>query len=215
MNKKNTEVMRILEETYPNAQCELVHENPIQLLVSTILSAQATDKKVNEVTTELFKEYGTLDDFLKITIDELISHIRVIGLYQTKAKNLMALFPLLKENFHGEVPRTMEELITLPGVGRKTANVVLSTAYGIPGIAVDTHVFRVSNRIGLVNETTVEKTELALMKKIDRELWIRAHHLLIFHGRRICMKRSPQCGICPVNHVCTYYKKNKNILIQK
>ena len=215
MNKKNTEVMRILEETYPGAQCELVHDNPLQLLVSTVLSAQATDKKVNEVTTELFKTHVTLDDFLSLSKEELISHIKVIGLYQSKAKNLLALFPLLVENFDGEVPRTMEELITLPGVGRKTANVVLSTAYNIPGIAVDTHVFRVSNRIGIINETTVEKTEQALMKKIDRDLWIRAHHLLIFHGRRICMKRNPQCGVCPVNHLCTYYKQNKKTLIQK
>ena len=215
MNKKTTEVMRILEETYPNAECELVHENPLQLLVSTILSAQATDKKVNEVTSELYKEYKTLDDFLSISEETLISHIKVIGLYQSKGKNLLALFPLLRDNFHGQVPSTMEELISLPGVGRKTANVVLSTAYGIPGIAVDTHVFRVSNRIGIVNETTVENTEQALMKRLDRDLWIRAHHLLIFHGRRICMKRSPQCGICPVNHLCTYYKKNKKVLIPK
>lgn len=215
MNKKNTEVMRILEETYPGAQCELVHDNPLQLLVSTILSAQATDKKVNEVTKELFKEYKELDDFLKISQEELISHIKVIGLYQSKAKHLMALFPLLKEKYNGEVPRTMEELVTLPGVGRKTANVVLSTAFNVPAIAVDTHVFRVSNRIGIVNEDTVEKTELALRKKLDKDLWIRAHHLLIFHGRRICMKRSPQCGICPVNHLCSYYKKNKKTLIQK
>lgn len=215
MNKKNTEVMRILEETYPDAHCELVHDNPLQLLVSTILSAQATDKKVNEVTLELFKKYKTLDDFLKITHEELISHIKVIGLYQSKGKNLMALFPLLKEKFNGEVPRTMEELITLPGVGRKTANVVLSTAYNVPAIAVDTHVFRVSNRIGIVKEDTVEKTEIALQKRLDKDLWIKAHHLLIFHGRRICTSRSPQCGVCPVNHLCSYYKLNKKSLIKK
>ncbi len=215
MNKKNTEVMRILEETYPDAHCELVHDNPLQLLVSTILSAQATDKKVNEVTLELFKKYKTLDDFLEITHEELISHIKVIGLYQSKGKNLMALFPLLKEKFNGEVPRTMEELITLPGVGRKTANVVLSTAYNVPAIAVDTHVFRVSNRIGIVKEDTVEKTEIALQKRLDKDLWIKAHHLLIFHGRRICTSRSPQCGVCPVNHLCSYYKLNKKSLIKK
>lgn len=215
MNKKNTEVMRILEETYPDAHCELVHDNPLQLLVSTILSAQATDKKVNEVTLELFKKYKTLDDFLEITHEELISHIKVIGLYQSKGKNLMALFPLLKEKFNGEVPRTMEELITLPGVGRKTANVVLSTAYNVPAIAVDTHVFRVSNRIGIVKEDTVEKTEIALQKRLDKDLWIKAHHLLIFHGRRICTSRSPQCGVCPVNHLCSYYELNKKSLIKK
>lgn len=215
MNKKNTEVMKILEETYPDAECELVHDNPLQLLVSTILSAQATDKKVNEVTSELFQKYKNLDDFLQITYDELISYIKVIGLYKSKGKNLMALFPLLKEEFNGEVPKTMDELVSLPGVGRKTANVVLSTAFNVPAIAVDTHVFRVSNRIGIVKEDTVEKTEMALRKKLDKDLWIRAHHLLIFHGRRTCMKQSPKCGVCPVNHLCSYYKKNKKSLINK
>lgn len=213
MNKKNKEVLEILYRTHPDAKCELNHETPLQLLIATILSAQATDKKVNEVTEELFKKFKTLDDFLEITQEELESYIKVIGLYKSKGSNLMKLFPLLQEKHGGEVPRTMEELILLPGVGRKTANVVLSNAYGVPAIAVDTHVFRVSNRIGLVNEETVEKTEESLMKKIDKNLWIDAHHLLIFHGRRICMARSPQCGVCPLNHLCTYYKKNKKTLI--
>lgn len=212
MNKKNKEVIEILSVTYPDAKCELNHENPLQLLVATILSAQATDKKVNEVTKELFKEYRDLDDFLKITEETLESHIKVIGLYKSKGKNLMNLFPLLEERHGGEVPSTMEELIALPGVGRKTANVVLSNAFQVPAIAVDTHVFRVSNRIGIVKETTVEKTEESLMKKIDKNLWIDTHHLLIFHGRRICTARAPQCGVCPVNHLCDYYKKNRKTL---
>lgn len=212
MNKKNKEVIEILKETYPEAKCELNHENPLQLLVATILSAQATDKKVNEVTEELFREYETLDDFLRITPEELESHIKVIGLYKSKGKNLMKLFPILLERHGGEVPKTMEELVELPGVGRKTANVVLSTAYRVPAIAVDTHVFRVSNRIGIVSEDTVEKTEKALMRRIDKDLWIDTHHLLIFHGRRLCFARAPQCGACPVNHLCSYYRKNKKSL---
>lgn len=215
MNKKNKEVLEILYRTHPDAKCELNHETPLQLLIATILSAQATDKKVNEVTEKLFQKYKTLDDFLMITHEELESYIKVIGLYKSKGSNLMKLFPILKEEYGGEVPRTMEELVKLPGVGRKTANVVLSNAYGVPAIAVDTHVFRVSNRIGMVNEDTVEKTEASLMKKIDKNLWIDAHHLLIFHGRRICTARSPQCGTCPLNHLCTYYKKNKKTLIPK
>ena len=190
-------------------------ETPLQLLIATILSAQATDKKVNEVTDKMFQKYKTLEDFLQMTMEELESYIKVIGLYRSKGSNLMKLFPILKEEHGGEVPRTMEELILLPGVGRKTANVVLSNAYGVPAIAVDTHVFRVANRIGIVNEETVEKTEESLMKKLDKNLWIDAHHLLIFHGRRICTARSPQCGACPLNHLCTYYKKNKKTLIPK
>lgn len=212
MNKKNKEVIEILHGLYPEAKCELNHENPVQLLVATILSAQATDKKVNEVTEMLFQKYADLDDFLTITPEELESYIKVIGLYKSKGKNLINLFPILKDKHNGKVPQTMEELVELPGVGRKTANVVLSTIFKVPAIAVDTHVFRVSNRIGIVNETTVEKTEQALMKKIDKDMWIDTHHLLIFHGRRLCYARAPQCGICPVNHLCNYYKKNKKSL---
>jgi len=215
MNKKNKEVIEILYKLYPEAKCELNHDNPLQLLVATILSAQATDKKVNEVTEMLFQKYKDLDDFLAITPEELESYIKVIGLYKSKGKNLMKLFPILKEKHNGKVPQTMEELVELPGVGRKTANVVLSTIFRVPAIAVDTHVFRVSNRIGIVNETTVEKTEQALMKKIDKDLWIDTHHLLIFHGRRLCYARAPQCGVCPLNHLCTYYKKNKKSLAEK
>jgi endonuclease III len=212
MNKKNKEVIEMLYELYPEAKCELDHDNPLQLLVATILSAQATDKKVNEVTEMLFQKYKDLDDFLTITPEELESYIKVIGLYKSKGKNLINLFPILKEKHNGKVPQTMEELVELPGVGRKTANVVLSTIFRVPAIAVDTHVFRVSNRIGIVNETTVEKTEQALMKKIDKDLWIDTHHLLIFHGRRLCYARAPQCGVCPLNHLCNYYKKNKKSL---
>lgn len=215
MNKKNREIMEILELTYPDAKCALNHKSPFQLLVATVLSAQTTDKKVNEVTEVLFEKYRDLDAFLSITQEELEAHIRVIGLYKTKAKNLMNLFRMLMEEFAGEVPDTMEELTRLPGVGRKTANVVLSNCFDVPAIAVDTHVFRVSNRLGIVSENTPEKTELALMTKLDRDIWTKAHHILIFHGRQVCHARSPECGRCPVNHLCTYYKENRNKLIPK
>lgn len=215
MNKKNTEIMEILERTYPDAKCALNHANPFQLLVATVLSAQTTDKKVNEVTEVLFEKYRDLGDFLTITQEELEAHIRVIGLYKTKAKNLMNLFRILQEEFNGEVPKSMEELTRLPGVGRKTANVVLSNCFDIPAIAVDTHVFRVANRLGIVSENTPEKTELALMTKLDRDIWTKSHHILIFHGRQICHARGPECGRCPVNHLCKYYKENRNKLIPK
>ena len=208
-------VFEELEKCYPTVGIPLDHQTPFQLLVAVALSAQTTDKKVNEVTDKMFQKYKTLEDFLQMTMEELESYIKVIGIYRSKGSNLMKLFPILKEKYGGEVPRTMEELILLPGVGRKTANVVLSNAYGVPAIAVDTHVFRVANRIGIVNAETVEKTEESLMKKLDKNLWIDAHHLLIFHGRRICTARSPQCGACPLNHLCTYYKKNKKTLIPK
>ena len=215
MNKKNREIMEILELTYPDAKCALNHASPFQLLVATVLSAQTTDKKVNEVTEVLFVKYRNLDDFLTISQEELEAHIRVIGLYKTKAKNLMNLFRMLQEEFGGEVPETMEELTRLPGVGRKTANVVLSNCFDIPAIAVDTHVFRVANRLGIVEENTPEKTELALMTKLDRKIWTKAHHILIFHGRQVCHARGPECGRCPVNHLCRYYKENRNKLIPK
>lgn len=215
MNKKNTEIINTLREMYPKAHCELVHENPLQLLVATILSAQATDKKVNEVTGEMFKKYETLDDFLTFSYEGLVEYIKVIGLYKSKGRNLIKTFKMLKEDFNGEVPRNMESLIKLPGVGRKTANVVLSTAFNIPAIAVDTHVFRITNRLGIVNEKNVQETEKALMRRLDKDIWIEAHHLFIFHGRNLCTARSPQCGICPLNDLCTYYKKNKSKLISK
>lgn len=208
MKKKNREIIEILEKTYPDARCELDHGTPFQLLVATVLSAQTTDRKVNEVTSVLFKEYGTLQDFLDITQEELEEHIRVIGLYKSKAKNLMGLFRMLRDEFGGEVPKTMEELTRLPGVGRKTANVVMSNCFDVPAIAVDTHVFRVSNRLGLANEKTPEKTEEALMKSLDKKVWTKAHHMLIFHGRRLCHARKPLCVECPLTLHCDYYKEN-------
>lgn len=207
MTKKNKEIIEILNKTYPDAHCELDHETPFQLLVSTILSAQTTDVQVNKVMGPLYQELPALEDWLPLTELEIQEKIKTIGLYRNKAKNLWKLFRSLVENYNGQVPGTMEDLVSLPGVGRKTANVVLSNAFQVPAIAVDTHVQRVSNRIGLANSTTPEKTEQDLMKNLNKNLWSLSHHLLIFHGRRTCVARRPQCEICPLTDYCKYYKK--------
>ncbi|MDF2546255.1 endonuclease III [Anaerosolibacter sp.] len=207
---KVLEILNILDETYPDAHCELNHENPFQLLIATILSAQTTDKKVNQVTPGLFRRYRTPLDFLTMTQEALEQEIKEIGLYRSKAKNILSTCKMLVEQYDSQVPRTMEELIKLPGVGRKTANVVLSNAFGVPAIAVDTHVFRVSNRIGLANAENVEETEQQLMKCIPKEQWSKAHHTLIFHGRRTCDARKPKCEVCPlVNHCYFHMKRGK------
>lgn len=209
MRERTKEVLNILKKEYPDAKCELNYETPFQLLVATILSAQTTDKKVNEVTKTLFKDYKDLDSFLTISQDELENRIKQIGLYRNKAKNLIMMFHQLKENFNGEVPKTMEEITSLSGAGRKTANVVLSNAFGVPSIAVDTHVFRVSNRIGLAHSDNVLETEKQLQEELPKKEWSLAHHLLIFHGRRCCIARKPKCDICKINKYCDYFKNNK------
>lgn len=209
MRERTKEVLNILKKEYPDAKCELNYETPFQLLVATILSAQTTDKKVNEITKTLFKDYKDLDSFLTISQDELENRIKQIGLYRNKAKNLIMMFHQLKENFNGEVPKTMEEITSLSGAGRKTANVVLSNAFGVPSIAVDTHVFRVSNRIGLAHSDNVLETEMQLQKELPKKEWSLAHHLLIFHGRRCCIARKPKCDICKINKYCDYFKNNK------
>lgn len=207
---KIEEILDALEKTYPDAHCELTHENPFQLLIATVLSAQTTDKKVNQVTEKLFHQYKTPQDFARLNQEELEKAIREIGLYKNKAKNIIALCNMLIEEYNSEVPKTMEDLTRLPGVGRKTANVVLSNAFGVPAIAVDTHVFRVSNKIGLAKSENVEDTEEQLRKGIPKERWSKAHHLLIFHGRRTCSARNPKCEECTVNsHCVTYNSSNK------
>ena len=207
MKKRTKEILDILKETYPDAKCELNYETPFQLLVATILSAQTTDKKVNEVTKDLFKEYPDVDSFLKLTNEELEERIKQIGLYRNKAKNLVLMCRQLKENFNGEVPKTMEEIMSLAGAGRKTANVVLSNAFGVPSIAVDTHLFRVSNRLDLANSENVLEVEKQLMKEIPKREWSLTHHLLIFHGRRCCTAKKPKCSECPLNHICKWDDK--------
>lgn len=207
MKKRTKEILDILKETYPDAKCELNYETPFQLLVATILSAQTTDKKVNQVTEGLFKDYPDLDSFLKLTNEELEERIREIGLYRNKAKNLILMCHQLKDNFNGEVPKTMEEITTLAGAGRKTANVVLSNAFNVPSIAVDTHVFRVSNRLGLADSENVLEVEKQLQKELPKKEWSLTHHLLIFHGRRCCIARKPKCEECPLAHLCKYRKE--------
>jgi len=208
--KEISRVLNILKELYPDAETELKYDNPFQLLISTILAAQCTDKRVNMVTKELYKKYKTPEDFLTLSQLQLETLIKSCGFYRTKAKNILSTCRILVEKYNSMLPTSIEELIQLPGVGRKTANVVVSNAFGKDAIAVDTHVFRVSNRIGLAHGKDVLKTEEQLMKNIPKNIWSDAHHWLIFHGRRICKARRPQCEICPIKPYCLYYKKATN-----
>lgn len=201
------EVIEILLETYPDAKAELNFSNSFELLIATILSAQTTDVQVNKVTERLFKEFKSPEDFIKLSEEELAEKIRSIGFYRNKSKNILATCKILVDQYDSRVPNTREDLMKLPGVGRKTANVVISNAFNTPAIAVDTHVFRVSNRIGLADKDNVFDTEKDLMEIIDKDMWSKAHHLLIFHGRRICKARKPLCDKCPLMDHCLYYKK--------
>ncbi len=203
----NNEVEAILdklEEAYPEAECALVHQNVFQLLVSVCLSAQNTDKSVNKVTGALFERYPDAGALAEAGEEEVREYIRTLGMYKTKAKHLVALGRKLQDSYEGQVPSAYEKLVTLPGVGRKTANVVLSVGFGQQRIAVDTHVFRVANRIGLVKEKDVLKTELALMEIIPESRWSSTHHSLIFHGRECCDARKPKCEICPIVDFCSW-----------
>lgn len=192
-----------LKRTYPDAYCELNHSNPLELLIATILSAQCTDKQVNIVTGPLFRKYRSASDFADAPLEQLESDIRRIGLYRNKAKNIRACCRKLLEHHGGEVPRRMEELIALDGVGRKTANVVLGNAFQMNvGVVVDTHVARLSQRLGLTRETTPEKIELALMKLVPRDDWALLSHWLIWHGRRRCSARKPDCAHCEIRGHC-------------
>lgn len=208
MNKEETKVvLEILDKTYPDARPELNHTNAFEMLLATILSAQCTDVRVNMITEELFKIVKTPEDVLKTGAKRISDIIRPCGFYNTKTKSIMETCEILVENHDSQVPGSREELMKLPGVGRKTANVVLSTCFGEDAIAVDTHVFRVTNRIGIVDEDNVEDTEKMLMKQIDKNMWTKAHHIFIFHGRRTCSARSPKCEICTVKKHCRYYEK--------
>lgn len=203
MNKKKAlEILNQLSAAYPDAECALHHENVFQLLCAVAMSAQTTDESVNKVTPALFSAYPDAQALAKADPAEVSEYIRTIGLYKNKSKNLVAMAQKLVEDFDGQVPRTDRELTSLPGVGRKTANVVQAVGFGEQRIAVDTHVFRVSNRIGLVKEENVLKTELSLQKILPRDRWTEAHHALIFHGRRCCMARKPNCEDCPIGELC-------------
>ena len=200
------EVLGELEKLYPQAGAELNFTNPFETVIATVLAAQCTDKRVNIVTAKLFPKYPDAKAMAQLTPEELEPMIQECGLFHTKARNIVELCRILVAKYDGRVPDTMEELVQLPGVGRKSANVVLSNAFGKPAFAVDTHVFRVSNRIGLAHANNVEQTERQLMEAVPRDRWSHTHHLLIWHGRRCCTARKPACERCPIVQ-CEYLNK--------
>lgn len=206
--KWTNEVLDALAAAHPDAKAELDFTNPFELLIATILSAQCTDKQVNRVTPALFRDHPNAKSIAGMSEEELTAYIKPCGFFNTKAKHILSACRDIVERFGGEVPGSREELESLAGVGRKTASVVLSNAFGVPAIAVDTHVFRVSNRIGLADASTVEKTEQQLMENIPRDKWSIAHHWLIFHGRRVCSSRRPKCESCTLKELCRYHKEN-------
>lgn len=201
--RRRRRILRKLNAAYPQVGCTLDHFNAFQLLIATILSAQCTDKRVNEVTPGLFRRFKTPDDFLRAGIPEIEDAIRSTGFYHNKAKNIYALCKRLKEDFHNEVPHTIDELVNLPGVGRKTANVVLGNAFGIvEGIVVDTHVGRLSRKLGLTDATDPEKVERDLVSFVPKKEWVDFSHRLITHGRQVCRARRPLCEKCPLAEEC-------------
>lgn len=199
--QRQAEILKTLEAMYPDAKPELNFSNPYETLVATMLSAQSTDVQVNKVTPKVFQDFPTVYDLAKTTPEELLPYVRSCG-FKSKATNLVLAARDIVARFDGQVPGTLEELTSLKGVGRKTANVVLANAFNVPAMAVDTHVFRVSNRLGLANAKTVEKTEIQLMEAIPKHLWNKAHHWLIFHGRRVCKAQRPLCETCRLKELC-------------
>ena len=196
------EIMARLRKAYPDAKVGLNWTTPLDLLIATILSAQCTDERVNIVTASLFTKYRTPQDYLDVEVEELENDIRSTGFFRNKAKNIRACCSALIERFHGSVPSTLDDLVSLPGVGRKTANCVLSNCYNIAGITVDTHVIRITNLLGLVHSKDAVKIEFALMDLLDKSDWNDFNHLIITHGRRTCIARRPQCHLCPISDLC-------------
>lgn len=209
--KKKEEAIKIIEllkKQYPEAKCSLDFETPFQMLIAVCLSAQCTDDRVNKTTPALFKKYGTPEKMAKADIKELEELIHPCGFYKNKAKNAMAASKVILEKYNGKVPEEMDELITIPGVGRKSANVVMLEAFNNPqGIAVDTHAKRISNRIGFSSETDPTKIEQDLLKSIPKEYYYDVNHLFIWHGRNLCDSRNPKCNECPIRSYCDFYKK--------
>jgi endonuclease-3 len=207
----NTQIRYCLDQMsvmYPEAHCELNHSNPFELVIAVALSAQCTDVLVNKVTKTLFEKYKTPEDYLDVSLEELQNDIRSIGLYRNKAKNIQNLCRMVLEEYNGEIPMDRDELTKLPGVGRKTANVVVSVAFNVPAIAVDTHVERVSKRLGICRwKDSVLEVEKTLMRKIPSEEWSVTHHRLIFFGRYHCKAQNPQCPSCPLLELCREGKK--------
>lgn len=204
-------VIGILAKTYPGAKIALKYKTPFQLLVVTVLSAQSTDRQVNKISPELFKAYKTVKDFAEADLNDLEKYVHSTGFFHAKARNLKMMAQEILKRFKGTVPRTMEELVTLPGVARKTSNVVLFNAFGInDGIAVDTHVKRVSQRLGLTKNEDPNKIEKDLMGLFSKRLWGKINHYFIAHGRNICDAKRPKCEICPIKSLCDYYNKGLN-----
>ena len=203
---RTAEIIKRLKKAYPDAHCALNHSNAFELLVATILSAQCTDERVNIVTADLFRKYRGPDDFIAVAQEELERDIHSTGFFRNKAKSIKAACQRIKEVFGGEVPQTMGELLTLGGVARKTANVVLGNAYGIAsGVVVDTHVGRLSQRLGLTGHITAEKIEQDLIALVPKKHWVMFPHWMIFHGRQICQARKPKCPECPLADICPSY----------
>ncbi|MBE6172367.1 MAG: endonuclease III [Enterococcus faecium] len=201
--QRTMEAFEKMYEMFPEAHGELQHKNPYELLIAVILSAQATDVSVNKATPALFEAFPTPEDLAQAPLEEIIPKIKTIGLYRNKAKNIKACAQQLIDHFGGQVPQTREELVSLPGVGRKTANVVLGDAFGVPAIAVDTHVERVTKRLRICKlDASVQEVEQTLMKKVPENLWVKTHHTLIFFGRYHCTARSPRCEVCPLLDMC-------------
>ncbi len=206
MNREQKlKILEKLEQMYPEAKAELVFSNPYEMLVATILSAQCTDRQVNKVTPAVFNRYPDPVSMASADVSDLYPMVKSCG-FSTKASNIISACRIIRDIYGGEVPHTMEELTKLPGVGRKTANVVLSNAFGIPAFAVDTHVFRVCNRLGLCKADNVSETEKQMTRIIPREKWGQAHHWLIWHGRRLCKARNPLCRDCELKDLCPYRK---------
>jgi endonuclease III len=211
----NTQIRRVLdtiEDMFPDAHCELRHSNPLELTVAVILSAQCTDEKVNQVTPQLFEKYQSPEDYAAVELEELQNDIRSIGLFRNKAKSIKNMACTIIERHNGQIPESYDELVALPGVGRKTANVILATVFGHPAIAVDTHVERVSKRLGICRwKDTPLQVEKTLMRKVPREEWAATHHRLIFFGRYHCKAMRPQCEICPLLDLCREGKKRLKV----
>lgn len=200
---KVSEILRVLEKAYPRSRTSLQHKNPLQILIATILSAQCTDAKVNEITPSLFKKYPTVKDFAEADREELEHEIHSTGFYRNKTKSILGAANKIVKDFNGYVPDSMKDLLTLPGVARKTANIVLSSGYGkSEGIAVDTHVKRISGRLGFSSEKYPDKIEQDLLAIIPKKNWLGFNYILVNHGRMICQARNPRCAECPVRHLC-------------
>ena len=207
LKEKVEKIIEILFKTYPDAVCSLDHTNPLELLISTILAAQCTDLRVNIVTKDLFVKYTSVYDYANCDISVLEEDIRSTGFYRNKAKNIVACCKMLIEKHNGVVPGTIEELVSLPGVGRKTANVVLGNIFGIPSIIVDTHCIRLSNRIGLTENEDPVKIEKDLMEIVPNAEWTKFSNCLVYHGRAICDAKKPKCEVCPIALYCKFYTK--------